>query len=119
MMGAIVDLFTVALLLPQVDRWRSLGPEVAVENAREAGRARGHRSTRSRARLRRAINLVDRLSGANCYRRVLLEVACDRKATLDPVFFGVQNRISGERGHTWLGRDADQERRFEAVFHIA
>jgi len=118
-MCLILDLFAVALVLPKIDRWRSLGPEVAIENAREAGRARGHRSVRSRARLRRVINLADRLSGANCYRRVLLVLALDRTVAHYPVFFGIENRISGEPGHAWLGPDADQERRFAAVFQIA
>lgn len=118
-MHLMLDVFAVALLLPQVDRWRSLGPEVAIEKAREFGRSRGVRSASSRASLQRAINFVDRLRGPNCYRRVLLELALDRSAVHSPVFFGVQNRVAGEPGHAWLGQDTDQERRFEAVFQIA
>jgi hypothetical protein len=104
--------------LPEVDWWRSLGPESAVRNARRVGRDAGVRSEPERARLRRAIWFVDRVTGANCYRRVLLELSLDRAVADDPVYFGLRSRDEGLPGHAWRGRDPALEQRFEAVFQI-
>lgn len=116
--GLLSDVLAVAARMPRVARWRTLGPETAVGNARQFGRKAGVRSTSDQARLRWAIGFVDRLCGANCYRRVLLEVSFDRVAAHDPVYFGLQSRDQGQPGHAWHGRDPALERQFEAIFQI-
>jgi hypothetical protein len=115
----VPDVIRVALRLPRVERWRSLGPQAATAVAREIGRRAQVRSPRSRARLRRAIHLVDRVCGANCYRRVLLELALDRRAADDPIYLGIRGRHDGGRGHAWRGHDAHLEAQYEAVFRIS
>jgi hypothetical protein len=117
--GLVPEAIRVAMRLPRVERWRSLGPQAATVLAREMGRRAPVRSPEDTARLRRAIGVVDRLCGANCYRRVLLELALDRKAADDPIYVGIRGRDDAGLGHAWRGHDARLEAQYEAVFRIS
>ena len=114
----LVDVLAVAVRIRDVERWRSLGPEIAVRSARRVGLTHRARTARERERLQRAIGLVDRMFGANCYRRVLLDLVLDRQAAEEPVFFGLKSHAPDPPGHAWRGRDPDLERQFEAVFQV-
>jgi hypothetical protein len=117
--GLFLDAIQVVMRLPRVERWRSMGPETATALARRMGRRATARSLQSRSRLRRVIGFVDRLLGANCYRRVLLELALDREAAGDPIYLGIRGREGGGPGHAWRGHDARLEAQYEAVFRIS
>jgi len=118
-LSLVTDAIRVLARLPSVEGWRSLGPDAATRLARGMGRLTRVRSPQGRARLCRAIGLVDRFFGANCYRRVLLELALDREAVDDPIYLGLRGRDDSRLGHAWRGHDARLEAQYEAVFRIS
>jgi hypothetical protein len=112
------DVLSVARALPYLEYCRLfLGPAAAAPIARRLASERRH-PVADRNRVRHAISLVDRLLGQNCYRRVLLELALDRGAADEPVFFGLMSEGGPQSGHAWVGRDEAAEARYDAVFSI-
>ena len=112
------EVFLVARALPYLEYCRLfLGPAAAALIARRIASGRPRRVV-DRDRVRRAIFLVDRLLGQSCYRRVLLELALDRRAADEPVFFGLMSEGGPQSGHAWVGRDEATEARYDAVFSI-
>lgn len=110
-------LVRVAWILPKMEYCRRfLGPKAVAPLARQLARTRPRLGDQERQNLRRAIALFDRLLGANCYRRVLLEVALDPAAAEQPVFFGLMSNGGKRSGHAWLGSDPSLEARYDAVF---
>jgi hypothetical protein len=90
----------------------------AVEVIR-SGASHRRRSAGERARLRRAIGIVDaRLPGGpNCVRRSLLEMALDRGAANEKLLAGFVSGGGPKSGHAWL----ESERvlgRYDAVISI-
>lgn len=85
----------------------SEGPFGAVNLMRVCGRQKPRRDERGRAVLKRAIRIVDRLhpGGANCYRRVLLEIALDGGAAEDLVMMGLSLSGAPGSGHAWLASE--------------
>jgi hypothetical protein len=109
-----VELLRVLSVLAVVEKSRTeLGIEPAVAVMRERGGRSIHRDPARRVQLQRAIGWVDaRMSGgANCYRRVLLELALDSGASSELVRVGVCAKGGRGSGHAWLGaRSAGAER---------
>jgi hypothetical protein len=109
----VVELARAARTVRAAEAARASG---SPDGAIAAMRARGRRTTRrgpvGRARLRRAIGWVDALvpSGANCYRRTLLELALDAGAAEETIVFGLD---IGRTGHVAF---ADRE---DATFDVA
>jgi hypothetical protein len=84
-----------------------MGLKACVSRARVLGRTRECRSQRERVLLRQAISAVDRVmpGGANCYRRVLLEIALDAGAAAEPVMLGFRSDGGAASGHAWLAHE--------------
>lgn len=106
----------VVALVHEVDTRRASEPPervLAAMRARGAGTA--HRGPIGRARLRRAIGWVDAFvpGGANCYRRVLLEIALDAGAARETIVFGLD---VGSTGH--VAFEGREERTFDVAFAI-
>lgn len=118
--GLLLDLARVARVLPgleQARRWS--GPPAALALARKRGSLSPPRlDQRSKQHVELAIRIVDRLLGANCYRRVLLEVALDPANVVRSVHFGLDRDGGPGTGHVWLGSDASSEARYDAVFSL-
>jgi hypothetical protein len=95
-----------------------MGLASSVAYARRLGVAKSRRSPSERAVLRRAIAVVDRLmpGGANCYRRVLLEIALDAGAAKQPVMLGLRNGGGPRTGHAWLDGVEPSASSYDAVF---
>ncbi len=94
-----LELVRVVAIAKTVERARrETAPEQAVGLARALGARREARAPIGRARLRRAIGWVDAMmpGGANCYRRVLLELALDAAAARETLVFGLD---VGRTGH--------------------
>jgi hypothetical protein len=108
---AVVEALRAAAALPRAERARrALGPRAAAEAMRALGEARRRRSPAERARLQRAIRIVDRLAfraGANCYRRALLEMALDAGAAGEPLMMGFKSGGGAGSGHAWLASHRD------------
>lgn len=88
-------------------------PRRAVAAMRARGSRAAARGPIGRARLRRAIGWVDALTppGANCYRRVLLEIALDAGAARETIAFGLD---VGSTGH--VAFEGREERSFDVSF---
>jgi hypothetical protein len=82
------------------------GPLSLVHQLRLRGRRCRIRPEADRARLKRIIRLVDRCfpSGGNCYRRVLIEIAMDAGAAVEPFHLGLRAHGGTGSGHAWLGQ---------------
>ena len=110
------ELKRVALVVREVDARRGAEPP---ERVLAAMRARGETAERrgpiGRARLRRAIGWIDAFvpGGANCYRRVLLEIALDAGAARETVVLGLD---VGSTGH--IAFEGREERVFDVAFAI-
>jgi len=105
-----VDLLRVVAVASWVERARTtLGPAAALTLVRRRGAARQRRDAEGRGRLARAIRVLDRFMppGANCYRRVLLELALDAGAAREPVSMGFRSLRGRISGHAWLGAAPD------------
>lgn len=115
--GAVIaqlaEVARVVRALPAVERGRrTLGPKPLLAELRERGKKAAARGPEDRARLRRAIGLVDALCPGkrNCYRRALLEIALDAGGANARFVMGFRD---GEAllGHAWLaGREEPQDR---------
>jgi hypothetical protein len=77
------------------------------------------RAPDDRARLRRAISIVDaRLPGGpNCVRRALLEMALDRGAANEKLLAGFVSGGGPKSGHAWLESERVAER-YDAVITV-
>jgi hypothetical protein len=108
---ATAEAVRATVALPRVERARrALGPRAAVQAMRALGDARWRRSPAERARLQRAIRIVDRLAfrgGANCYRRALLEMALDAGAAGEALMMGFKSGGGVGSGHAWLASHRD------------
>jgi hypothetical protein len=106
----------VAGLVREVDARRaSESPEQVLAAMRARGQGAERRGPVGRARLRRAIGWVDAFvpGGANCYRRVLLELALDAGAARETVVLGLD---VGSTGH--IAFEGREERGFDVAFAI-
>lgn len=111
-----LEVARVTRLVREVDRVRSSeSPQEVLASMRARGAEGKARGPIGRARLRRAIGWVDALvpGGANCYRRVLLEVALDAGAARETVVFGLD---VGSTGHVAFADS--EERSFDVSFAI-
>ena len=110
------ELTRVVPMVREVDRRRTKDtPQRILAAMRARGAHRKERGPIGRARLRRAIGWVDALlpGGANCYRRILLEVALDAGAARETVVFGLD---VGSTGH--VAFENREERAFDVSFAI-
>lgn len=89
------------------------GPAEAVNLQRARGRRKRRRSAEGRRILRRAITSADAryLGGANCFRRVLVELALDAGAAEDRLVFGLD---IGRTGH--VAFEGTEDATFDVVF---
>lgn len=93
------------LIEPEVERGRlGEGPVPLLERLRRWGRAQPTRDPQGRLRLRAAIGIAERLRGRrpNCYRRVLMEVALDAGAAVEPVHLALDSNGGVGSGHAYL-----------------
>lgn len=120
-MGVWGDFLRVAAVLPKVELKRRFGgTRGALAFARATGQRAALRDEIQRNRLRRAIAIVDGLlpfSEPNCFRRVLLEIALDRRAALEPVNVGLASSGVAGSGHVWLAGDPPPKR-YDAVIVV-
>ena len=120
LLGRCVELFEVTAVAIRVDRARvRRGPRDLVPELRARG-ARRTRSQPGRAQLRRMIRVVDRCfpSGANCYRRALIEIAMDASAAAEPLRMGLKADGGPNTGHAWLESAPEQLDRYDAEFVV-
>lgn len=113
----LVELARVVRVVGPVEFARRKHPPArVVEDARARGSQVPPRSIVGRARLRRAIGWVDAWmpTGANCFRRTLLELALDGGAAKRTLVFGLD---VGKTGHVAFADD--EERVFDVVFEMA
>jgi hypothetical protein len=99
------EITRVLLDVPQVERQRrNFSLHQAVGAARRRASTRNARSSEGRARLRRAIAIVDArlLNGPNCVRRSLLEMGLDRGAGGEKLLAGFVSGGGPKSGHAWL-----------------
>ncbi len=107
-----LELLRVIIALPAVESTRrTMGFEPAVSAMRARGTRCLRREWRQRVFLQRAIAWLDSRipGGANCYRRVLLEVSLDAGAASEPVLIGLSPRGGPRSGHVWLASSAPVE----------
>lgn len=117
-LGLVPKILPVAL---KVNGARSrLGPRVLVKDLRALGASCETRSTSERRQLQRAIHFVDRLflSGPNCYRRALIEIAMDAGAAREPLHMGLLETDVPGSGHAWLGSQENCSHRYQVEFTI-
>jgi hypothetical protein len=99
------EMTRVLVDVPRVERQRRQSSlHQAVGAARRRASGRRLRSLEGRARLRRAIAIVDaRLpDGPNCVRRSLLEMSLDRGAANVKLLAGFVSGGGPKSGHAWL-----------------
>jgi hypothetical protein len=111
-----LEVARVTRVVRAIDRARKAeSPRELVRAMRARGESKKARGPIGRARLRRAIGWVDALTpgGANCYRRVLLEIALDAGAARETVVFGLD---VGSTGHVAFADSED--RTFDVSFAI-
>ncbi len=112
----VTEIVGVLAALPRIERARrSLGPGPLVALMRRQAVGTERRDPASRARLRKAIAICDRLVpfGGGCYRRSLLEMALDAGASEEPLFLGLRR----QDGHAWLQSSAPSEG-FDVTFDV-
>jgi hypothetical protein len=115
-----MDILRVKLVLPRVEADRlSTGPHRAARAARRRAAGRPSRSPEARARLRRAIAMVDARhpAGPNCLRRSLLEMSLDAGAARERLLAGFIAGGGEGSGHAWLESHVVAER-YDTVIPI-
>ena len=117
----VLELGRVLVALPRVEagrRWR--GPKPLLEKLRRRGRQAKRRGRAERARLRRAVGLIDRLmpGGPNCSRRALLEIALDRGAAHEPFRMGFRVGPASISGHAWLGAEGGPSEGYQVQLEL-
>jgi hypothetical protein len=110
-----VELGRALPLFPFAERLRRTSPADAIAEVRKKGTSAIARDPVGRARLRRAIGWIDALypTGANCFRRILVEVALDGNAAREALVFGLD---VGRTGHVAF-KDTE-DRTFDVAFEI-
>lgn len=111
-----VELARVLRVAADVERMRLRdSPDDCVAILRSRGARAKERGRVGRARLRRAIGWVDAgmPGGANCFRRVLIELALDAGSARRTLVFGLD---VGKTGHVAFA--SDEERRFDVAFEV-
>lgn len=102
---ALIEVIRAIRVARRVERLRKLESlHSAVRGARALSAGTRRRTLSERRALRTAISLVDRafVSGANCVRRSLMELALDSGAATESFRAGFR-RLGGPRsGHAWL-----------------
>jgi hypothetical protein len=116
----LLEVARVLRALPRTEARRrrsSLHHAVAAARARAANAPA--RTDEARARLRRAIALVDRgvVGGPNCVRRSLLEMTLDAGAARERLFAGFRAGGGAGSGHAWLESQPTQDA-FDAVITL-
>jgi hypothetical protein len=116
-LAGMLEVFSVAVRVER-DRTRR-SPSILLSELRRRGAGRTRRDAAARARLRRAIALVDSVfpAGPNCYRRALVEIGTDAGAAAEPLYLGLSETGIPQSGHAWLG-DAADSRRYDAEFVV-
>jgi len=107
-----LELLRVIIALPAVESTRrTLGFARAVRAMRARGAHCLQRGSQQRVSLQRAIGWLDSRipGGANCYRRVLLELSLDAGAAREPVLIGLDPRGGPGSGHVWLASSTPLE----------
>ena len=116
------DFIEAVIVSHRVDRDRRQGrPQQLVARLRDVGSRRRRRTPAERARLQRIVRLVDRcfLSGPNCYRRALTEIAMDAGAATERLHMGLSARDGFDpAGHAWLDSSPDQGVGYDAEFCV-
>jgi hypothetical protein len=111
-----MELARVLRRVREIDERRQRdAPQRVLADLRASGATAKERGPIGRARLRRAIGWVDAMipGGANCYRRILLELALDAGAARETVVFGLD---VGSTGH--VAFEDREERSFDVAFAI-
>ena len=119
-----VDLVRVIAMSRRVEaKRRTIGPTLLLRGLRERGQLSRRRSDADRARLKWIIGMVDRhlcREGANCYRRVLIEIALDAGAAAEPVRFGLMAGGDPGSGHAYFASEAgptnQMDTRYDVIF---
>ena len=114
------DVTRVLLDVPRVEiERRRSSLHQAVGAARTRASRRPLRSTEARARLRRAIAIVDARmpDGPNCVRRSLLEMSLDRGAASEKLLAGFVSGGGPKSGHAWLESQCVTQR-YDAVIAV-
>jgi hypothetical protein len=116
----LVEVARVVLAVPRVEAQRRRSSlHHAVSAVRKQSSRRPARSLDARARLRRAIAVVDaRLPGGpNCVRRSLLEMALDGGAAREKFLAGFVSGGGRKSGHAWLEFEPVHDQ-YDAVLSI-
>jgi hypothetical protein len=111
------ELFEVAVVAISANHARrTVAPAKVVASFRARGARRSRRDSQRREHLRRTIRFVDRLflSGPNCYRRTLTEIALDAGAAAEPLRMGLQAHGAPRSGHIWLASAPDGAGSYDA-----
>ena len=115
-MSLFVELARALGEIGRAERLRmTRGPAEAVSLQRARGRLKKKRSDARRRVLRRAIVSVDARypGGANCFRRVLVELALDAGAAEDRLVFGLD---LGKTGH--VAFEGAEDASFDVAFAL-
>jgi hypothetical protein len=126
LLAQALEIVRVLAVAARVERARtSVGPQPLLSSLRAEGGQKAARSPAARARLARAVRVVERCfpGGPNCYRRVLLEVALDAGAARQAVRFGLMAGGGPGSGHAYFqgdeaGRQEATAQRFDVVFEL-
>jgi hypothetical protein len=114
-----VELWRAAAIALSIDRRRgSQPPRKLISSLRARGALCGARSPAQREVLRRAIRVVDRcfVSGPNCFRRVLMEIALDAGAASEPLHMGLNAEGGVNSGHVWFPSAPEGVKTYDAEF---
>jgi len=113
------EIVRVLFALPRVELRRRRSSLHQAAGAIRRGSSSRLRSLDGRARLRKAIAMIDaRLpGGANCVRRSLLEMALDRGAANEKLLAGFVSGGGPKSGHAWLESECASQR-YDAVIAV-
>jgi hypothetical protein len=117
----LAELAEVVIVGLRVDLSRTRrGPLRLLPELRARGSRCRARGPVDRSWLRKMIVLVDRFfpSGANCYRRALMEIALDANAAAEPLNLGLQAHGGPRSGHAWLAERRDETTPYDAEFSL-
>jgi hypothetical protein len=118
-MATLGEMVRVLFAVPRVELHRRRSSLHHAANLIRKGSSRRLRAPDDRARLRRAIAIVDaRLPGGpNCVRRSLLEIALDRAAANEKLLAGFVSGGGPKSGHAWLESERVAQR-YDAVITV-
>jgi len=118
-MTALWELARVLFAVPRVELHRRRSSLHHAAALMRKGSSRRLRAPDDRARLRRAIAIVDaRLPGGpNCVRRSLLEMALDHGAANEKLLAGFVSGGGPKSGHAWLESER-MPQRYDAIITV-